>query len=908
MPTTPSGERIPALSTRAYYNLSQYRTDSWGALKELSESLLQEEEDARIEEAAAELMEALNLLGSVEMYFAYPGKRQIEKLQQRLRKKEYMALANEVADVMRTLVSKSYFYQMSSLQHTMGDEGDEQPEYSQKKLDNQHYFEVLVVDNLGEEEENELRAGFSEIRNSRDDFRYDVVVVRTLQDALIALLFNYNIQSVVIRYSFPFASKNNLQQINQFIRTIFTLHEEDVADSHIGPVLGEVIKKFRPELDLFLVTDTSLNRIRMNVFDNFRRVFYRQEDLQELHLSILKGIQERYETPFFSALRSYSRQPTGVFHAMPVSRGNSIFKSHWIREMGEFYGRNIFLAETSATTGGLDSLLQPTGPLKKAQKLAARAFGAQHTYFVTNGTSTANKIVHQALLAPGDVVLIDRDCHKSHHYAMVLGGVETVYLNSFHIQRYSMYGGVPLEEIKRVLFEYRDKGMLDRVKMVVLTNCTFDGFVYHPQRIMHEVLAIKPDMVFLWDEAWWAFASFTNIFRKRTAMYAAKKLASWYESEEYRAQYESGDKANLPDPDQVRVRVYASQSTHKTLTSMRQGSMIHVYDQDFGRKVEDAFHEAYMTHTSTSPSYQILASLDIGRRQVELEGNELVENAIERAMILRSKIANTPLLRKYFDILTINDLIPSEYRTSGIDRYYSDKNGWTDFEGAWLSDEFALDPTKINLYIGRTGIDGDTFKKDFLMDQFGIQVNKTSRNTVLFMTNIGTTRSSVAYLIGVLMKIARQLEGKENALSREELIIHERRKHDLTEKLPTLPDFSYFHPVFRSSTDTRGGDIRKPYFMANREENCEHLDLNACEQALKEGREVVAASFVTPYPPGFPVLVPGQVIDQNILQFMRELDIKEIHGYRPDLGFKVFRDEVLRSLISYQQQNTLQNV
>ena len=111
-------------------------------------------------------------------------------------------------------------------------------------------------------------------------------------------------------------------------------------------------------------------------------------------------MSERYRTPFFEALRTYSQRPTGVFHALPISQGKSIVNSHWIRDMVGFYGLDIFLAETSATTGGLDSLLEPTGPLREAQQLAAETFGSRQTYFVTNGTSTANKIVAQALLAP----------------------------------------------------------------------------------------------------------------------------------------------------------------------------------------------------------------------------------------------------------------------------------------------------------------------------------------------------------------------------------------------------------------------------------------------------------------------------------------------------------------------------
>src|SRR5690606_2694206 len=203
-----------------------------------------------------------------------------------------------------------------------------------------------------------------------------------------------------------------------------------------APALGRAIKSLRPELDQFLNTDEPVEHVAGEIDSDFRRVFYGQEDFLELHLSILKGIGERFETPFFSALKQHSQKPTGMFHALPISRGKSITRSHWIRDMARFYGTNIFMAETSATSGGLDSLLQPHGPLKRAQELAARAFGARKTYFVTNGTSAANKIVMLALVRPGDIVLVSRDCHKSHHYALVLAGAYPLYLDPYPLNDY----------------------------------------------------------------------------------------------------------------------------------------------------------------------------------------------------------------------------------------------------------------------------------------------------------------------------------------------------------------------------------------------------------------------------------------------------------------------------------------
>jgi arginine decarboxylase len=349
----------------------------------------------------------------------------------------------------------------------------------------------------------------------------------------------------------------------------------------------------------------------------------------------------------------------------------------------------------------------------------------------------------------------------------------------------------------------------------------------------------------------------------------------------------------MPDPGKVKIRVYATQSTHKTLTSFRQGSMIHVWDEDFRRLVSDSFQEAYMTHTSTSPNYQILASLDAGRRQVQFEGYELVEKSVELAMSVRAKIHDHPVLKKYFRVLTVRDFIPDEFRPSGLDEYYTDQGGWNRMEDAWEQDEFVLDPTKITLAVGLSGIDGDTFKNKYLMDQYNIQINKTSRNSILFMTSIGTTRGSVAYLINTLLHIAGNLDEELPALNKKEKDIVEQRVTSLMEDVPPLPDFSHFHAAFQTVKGVPGGDIRRAYFLAYRQENCEYIALDECLDVLENGRELVSTTFVIPYPPGFPVLVPGQVISREIIRFLLVLDVKEIHGYQPKLGLKVFKEEVL---------------
>lgn len=884
-----------------HYNVNQLRIDLWNELKERSNQLTRLQNDPAFEERLTEMNALLKDLLSIEQYFSFPGASLVNRIITSVEKRELKAVSNRVAEIVYLLVSDNY----RSQPELLGDKFNSAfiAETSKDKLvsgPKKNYFEVLYVEDISPKEEVILKNKFRELINPNSSLAYDIVVQRSFQDALICLFFNYNIQAACIRYAPLHNSTNITKLIKPFIQNVLKIDLSNVSDSEIGPLLGKYIHQFRPELDIYYITDSALTHLEDSTLKSFRRIFYRMEDVQELHLTIISGINERFETPFYTALTEYSKKPTSVFHAMPISRGNSVFKSRWITDFGDFYGRNVFLAETSATNGGLDSLLQPKGPIKKAQEKAAKAYGAEHTFFVTNGTSTANKIVQQALIKPGDVVLVDRDCHKSHHYGLVLAGAFPAYLDSYPIEEHSMYGAVPLKVIKEKLIALKKADRLDKVKMLLLTNCTFDGLVYNVEKVMEEVLAIKPDMVFMWDEAWFAFASFTYTYKQRTGMYVAQKLFHKYRSEEYKKAYKKhiaslkpGEIPSMPDPEKVKIRVYATQSTHKTLSSFRQGSMIHVWDEEYSRRVADNFQEAYMTHTTTSANYQLLASLDIGRRQVELEGYELVEKSIEMAMVLRSKIQDHPKLSKYFHVLNVHDLIPAEYRKYGKGEYYTVKDGWDRMEESWEKDEFVLDPTKITLSVGKAGITGDAFKNMYLMDRFNIQVNKTSRNTVLLMTNIGTTRGSVTFLINALLQIADELDESNRSLNKREAEISKKHIESLIKDVPPLPDFSYFHRSFQASPGVPGGNIREAFFLAYEEDLCEYIPLSECLEALKNKKELVSTSFVIPYPPGFPILVPGQVASEEIIRFMIALDVKEIHGYRADLGLKIFTTEAL---------------
>ncbi|WP_084637250.1 aminotransferase class I/II-fold pyridoxal phosphate-dependent enzyme [Neomicrococcus aestuarii] len=893
--TKVSLEPDPGMSSSTW----RMRSDAWEYLLFAIKRLVTSHDPESTYVADTELHRSLRSLETIEMYWAGGGTEYVQSIRRLLEAGEYKAALDRVARVVtrqrgdQPTTNETFEDAADESERLMtSDDGDPRPR-----------FEVLVIDEMSPDEIESVIKSVHRMRSAADAFIYEFVIVPSAEDAIAAILTNPNILACVVRPGF--SDKTRLP-LSKDLQDTIALASESVTSwtpprsklAHIQRVVGlaDTLASLRPELDLYLMAGAHIEDLARFLTRRFRRVF-RREDRLELHLSLLRRVSHLYDTPFFTAIQDHARRPVGVFHALPIARGGSVIASKWIRDLADFYGLNLLLAETSATSGGLDSLLAPVGTLKKAQDLAARAYGAKHTFFVTNGTSTANKIVHQALTGPGDIVMVDRNCHKSHHHAFVLTGAKPAYLEAYPLDEFAFYGAVPLSRIKEMLLKYRAAGRLDEVRMITLTNCTFDGIVYDPERVMAECLAIKPDLVFLWDEAWFAFATFHPVTRRRTAMAAAKSLEGKLASNELESAYAEQQKIlfnedGTPAPDEVwlkeklipasdsKIRVYATQSTHKTLTALRQGSMIHVYDSEWKYEAEDAFHEAYMTHTSTSPNYQILASLDIGRRQVELEGFALVQRQLDLATSLTHSIARHPLLRRTFRVLTANELISKELRGTG--RPLPHRDGLSAMWKAWENDEFVVDPSRITIEISRTGIDGDTFKHDYLMDRYGIQINKTSRNTVLFMTNIGTSRSAIAYLLEVLVKVAERIDEHYQGSNIP--------AGGVDQDLPPLPDFSEFAAEFSEDRSLPDGDMRTAFFRGQKRSEVDYVNPAELAERVAKGEQPVSAGFVTPYPPGFPVLVPGQVITAEVLNFMAVLDTREIHGFDSVRGYRIFKD------------------
>src|SRR5215204_1618908 len=357
------------------------RADRWRDLVELAEAWSSDASKKGGFEAALAEMTA------TEEFHAYPGPQLLSALRDHAAK-DATATAGLARRITRALLTRSY--RQNPGDWDAQDDGEEVastvvPPALGRTDAYRPYFEVLIVTGMPAARWPTIAAEWRRLRRPQDPFVYEPVLVGSFEDAFCATILNPDLAAVVIQEGFAFKSRHDAP----ILRSLLDTAERPAGVQASALKLAQILKRVRPELDLYLVSTGKVEETAGSAEANaVRRVFYAVEELLELHLAI------------------------GTFHALPIARGKSVFRSDWIRDMGEFYGPTLFLAESSATTGGLDSLLEPTGNIKRAQDKAARAFGADRAFFVTNGTSTSNKMAVQALVGPGDIVLVDRNCHK----------------------------------------------------------------------------------------------------------------------------------------------------------------------------------------------------------------------------------------------------------------------------------------------------------------------------------------------------------------------------------------------------------------------------------------------------------------------------------------------------------------
>jgi arginine decarboxylase len=546
--------------------------------------------------------------------------------------------------------------------------------------------------------------------------------------------------------------------------------------------LVQRITRFRPELDVYILIaqekeDDVVDKLFTESVDGY---FYREErDYRGIYRILNAQIQERARTPFYDQLKNYVWMAKDQWHTPGHSSGESLRGSPWVNDFYEFMGEHVFDADLSVSVPMLDSLMEPRGVIAEAQAKAAKAFGARRTYFATNGTSTANKVIFQTLLAPGEKLLLDRNCHKSVHHGVVLSGANPVYLDSALNRKYGLYGPVPKKTLLNAIKKHPD------AQALILTSCTYDGLRYDLAPVVKA--AHEKGIKVIIDEAWYGFARFHPEFRP-TALEAGAD--------------------------------YATQSTHKVLSAFSQASMIHINDPAFR---EHLFRENFNMHTSTSPQYGLIASLDVARKQAVMEGYKLLSRTLELAAEVKNLINST----KVFRVLELEDLLPEQVRNDGI----------------------RLDPTKVTIDISGCGYTVEDLQKE-LFERYNIQVEKSTFNTLTLLLTIGTTRSKVSRLYDALMRIARENKAPRRLV-----------------QTPEIPPFTKLRYLPRDAYYC-GGEL-VPVFDDR-------------ERVNKELAGRVCADQIVPYPPGIPVLVPGQLITSKIIGYLGDLlhshKRMEMHG------------------------------
>ncbi|MBB5210757.1 aminotransferase class I/II-fold pyridoxal phosphate-dependent enzyme [Microbulbifer hydrolyticus] len=533
-----------------------------------------------------------------------------------------------------------------------------------------------------------------------------------------------------------------------------------------------------------------------------------------VYRTLRRIILERIATPFADALREYVYAARDSWHTPGHSSGDSLSTSPWIADFYRFMGEHIFNTDLSVSVKMLDSLMDPISVIRQAQQLTAKTFGARHSYFVTNGTSTSNKIVLQHLLRHGDRVIVDRNCHKSVHHAMIMSGALPVYLESAVNQHYGIYGPVPRQQI----FSAIDAN--PGARLLVLTSCTYDGLRYDLRPIIE--YAHRAGLFVLIDEAWYAHGRFHPELRPTALECGAD---------------------------------FVTQSTHKMLSAFSQASMIHVGDFSWrqsghgeaddrscfalgtGTGVSDfdaaGFREDINMHTSTSPQYGMIASLDVARKQMSIEGYTVLDRTLGFAEEIRGFVDQCTAFRS----LGVADLCDTVLAQDGI----------------------RLDPTKVTIDVGCAGLSAPSAQAR-LFTGFGIQVEKNTHNTLSFLVTIGTTESKVLRLKQALRQLSQEAPGRSEGASTD-AVTGAADMHG--QELPALSDIVALP--------------RTAYFSRG-----EKLSWHGVGREALVGR--VACDEVVPYPPGIPLLVPGQVITAEILDsiiaFTSERADLEMHGLR----------------------------
>ncbi len=609
-------------------------------------------------------------------------------------------------------------------------------------------YKILIFESNSELLDDIILSLDQSVKNyNRSDVDFEIVGAKSMEEVLQLVEEDGDFQSVAISWQFEGQVKGQ-KNLSAFIQDI---------------------KNLRFEIPIYVFSDDEIGMDIVEESDYIESFFYRNDIITDPDFImgyILNDFDDRTQTPFWTPYKKYVIESNDSWHTPGHSGGSSFRNSPYIQDFYHFYGRNVFASDLSISVDSLGSLSDSSNLIGKAQEAAAYTFNVMKTYFVTNGSSTSNKIILQTLLRSGDKVIADRNCHKSVHYGIIQACGQPIYLDSTYDSKYGFFAPPKIADIKEAIEENPD------AKLIVLTGATYEGILTDIRKVV-EMAHAKGIKVFI-DEAWFAYSLFHPRFRYYSAI-------------------DSGAD-------------YITHSAHKVVSAFSQASYIHVNDEDFD---EDFFREIYSIYTSTSPKYQIIASLDVCHKQLEMEGYKIINNLLASVQELKEHVDRFKRIR----IL--------------------DENSMAEIFPHFKEDNLGHDPLKIMVDFSACDYSIQEIHR-FLNDEIGLEIEKYTQSTMLVLLTLGGTKSKVVRLFNALKKLDEGKVQMSKAKSKKNQLINV-PKIDLA----MLPSEAFF---------------------GRRE-----------AVGIEDSENRVSAGLITPYPPGIPAIVPGQKITKEHIQYINQV-------------------------------------
>ena len=595
--------------------------------------------------------------------------------------------------------------------------------------------------------------------------------------------------------------------------------------------------------------------------------------------------EEKMLPPFFKMLSEYVEMGNIAFDC-PGHQGGQYYRKHPAgRFLYDFYGENIFRSDICNADVKLGDLLIHEGAACDAQKYAAQVFNADKTYFVLNGTSSANKVALNAVLSPGDLVLFDRNNHKSnHHGALIQAGATPIYLETAR-NPFGFIGGIDshcFEEdyLKSLIKEVAPEKLNQKrpFRLAVIQLGTYDGTIYNARQVVDKIGHLCDYILF--DSAWVGYEQFIPMMKDCSPLLL---------------------ELNENDPG-----ILVTQSVHKQQAGFSQASQIHKKDKHI--KGQDRyvnhkrFNNAFMLHASTSPFYPLFATLDVNAKiQGSEAGLRLWHECVKVGIEARKLVLNHCDLIRPFIPTTVKGKKWQDYDTEEIATNleffkFHPTDTWHKFEG-YADEQYFVDPCKFLLTTPGISLENGEYE-DFgipatilanYLRENGIIPEKCDLNSILFLLTPAETLTKMQTLVAQIALFEKHI--KQNSLLKDVLPTVYKNNEDrykgytIRQLCQEMHDLYVSRNVKQLQKDLFRKATLPEYALNPHDANIEFVRNKVELVALTDIVGRVAAEGALPYPPGVLCVVPGERWSPTAQKYFLALEegINTLPGFAPEI-------------------------